>query len=92
MEQQNTEAARPSLIERRKALAPKVAEIVGRIIGESDPAHDAELFDLGADSLDHVEIVMEVEKEFYIRIPDDQASELKTINQFADYLASVHNL
>ena len=41
--------------------------------------------DLGADSLDLVEIIMAVEDEFTIDIPDEHAEKLQTVQQFADY-------
>jgi acyl carrier protein len=41
--------------------------------------------DLGADSLDTVELIMEFEKEFNIAIPDDQA-EIQTVGQAVDYV------
>ena len=37
--------------------------------------------DLGADSLDTVELIMEFEKEFNIAIPDDQAEKISTVGQ-----------
>jgi len=41
--------------------------------------------DLGADSLDLVEIIMAVEDEFTIDIPDEHAEKLQTVQQLADY-------
>ena len=41
--------------------------------------------DLGADSLDLVEIIMSVEDEFIIDIPDEHAEKLQTVQQLADY-------
>lgn len=41
--------------------------------------------DLGADSLDLVEIIMAVEEEFGIDIPDEHAEKLQTVQQLADY-------
>lgn len=35
--------------------------------------------DLGADSLDTVDLIMELEKEFGVKIPDDQAEQIKTV-------------
>ena len=43
--------------------------------------------DLGADSLDTVELIMEFEKEFNIAIPDDQAEKISTVGQAVDYIA-----
>ena len=42
--------------------------------------------DLGADSLDVVEFVMEVEKEFGITIPDEEATQLVTVGDAVDYI------
>ena len=42
--------------------------------------------DLGADSLDTVELIMEFEKEFNVSIPDDQAENITTVGQAIDYL------
>lgn len=44
--------------------------------------------DLGADSLDVVEFVMEVEKEFNITIPDEEASKLITVGDAIKYIES----
>ena len=42
--------------------------------------------DLGADSLDTVELIMEFEKEFDIQIPDDQAENIATVGQAVKYI------
>ena len=42
--------------------------------------------DLGADSLDTVELIIEFEKEFNIAIPDDQAENIQTVGQAVDYV------
>lgn len=42
--------------------------------------------DLGLDSLDVVEVVMELEHEFNIQIPDNEADSLKTVGQAIDYI------
>ena len=42
--------------------------------------------DLGADSLDVVEIVMALEEEFEIEIPDEDAEKIKTVQQIVDYI------
>ena len=44
--------------------------------------------DIGADSLDIVELVMELEEEFDIQIPDDQAEKIKTVGQAVEYIKS----
>lgn len=42
--------------------------------------------DLGADSLDTVELIMEFEKEFNVSIPDEQAENIQTVGQAISYL------
>ncbi|MBI9036976.1 MAG: acyl carrier protein [Bacteroidales bacterium] len=42
--------------------------------------------DLGADSLDTVELIMEFEKEFSIAIPDDQAEKISTVGDAISYI------
>ena len=42
--------------------------------------------DLGADSLDTVELIMAFEEEFGVEIPDDQAENIKTVGQAVSYL------
>ncbi|MDE6431423.1 MAG: acyl carrier protein [Duncaniella sp.] len=42
--------------------------------------------DLGADSLDTVELIMEFEKEFGITIPDDQAEKISTVQNAIEYI------
>ena len=44
--------------------------------------------DLGADSLDTVELVMDLEEHFQIEIPDEAAEKLRTIKDAVDYIAS----
>ena len=44
--------------------------------------------DLGADSLDTVELVMALEEEFDIEIPDEAAEKIKTVQDTVDYISS----
>jgi len=44
--------------------------------------------DLGADSLDTVELIMQLEEEFGIEIPDDDAEKITTVQAAVDYLES----
>ena len=44
--------------------------------------------DLGADSLDTVELIMEFEKEFNIKIPDEDADKIATVRNAIDYVAN----
>ena len=47
--------------------------------------------DLGADSLDTVELIMEFEKEFKIQIPDDQAEKIQTVGDAIAYIEETTN-
>ena len=49
------------------------------------PEHNI-MDDLGADSLDVVEIVLKVEEEYDITIPDEDAEEIKTVQDLIDYV------
>ena len=42
--------------------------------------------DLGADSLDTVELIMAFEEEFGVEIPDDEAEKIKTVKDVVDYI------
>jgi acyl carrier protein len=46
--------------------------------------------DLGADSLDTVELIMEFEKEFNIAIPDDQAEKISTVGDAITYIENTN--
>ena len=47
--------------------------------------------DLNADSLDIVELVMELEDSFEMQIPDEEAEKIKTVGQAIDYIAAHQN-
>ncbi|MBL6447159.1 acyl carrier protein [Fulvivirga sp. 29W222] len=56
-------------------------------IAETEVTPDANFVkDLGIDSLDYAELVMEFEQTFDIRIPDEDAEKLQTINQAVNYI------
>jgi acyl carrier protein len=70
-------------------IAQKVKSIIIDKLGveESEVTSGASFTnDLGADSLDTVELIMEFEKEFNISIPDDQAENITTVGQAIAYL------
>lgn len=72
-------------------IAQKVKSIIIDKLGveESEVVNEASFTnDLGADSLDTVELIMEFEKEFNISIPDDQAENIGTVGQAIEYLES----
>ncbi len=61
-------------------------------IAESEITPDANFVkDLGIDSLDYAEIVMEFEQTFDIRIPDDDAEKLQTFDQAINYIMAKVN-
>jgi acyl carrier protein len=65
-------------------IAAKVKAIIVDKLGvdESEVTNDASFTnDLGADSLDTVELIMEFEKEFDLAIPDDQAEKISTVGE-----------
>jgi len=67
----------------------KVKEIIIDKLGieESEITNSASFTnDLGADSLDTVELIMEFEKEFNVSIPDEDAEKIGTIGQAISYL------
>ena len=69
--------------------ATKVKDIIEKELGvEREKLTDSASFieDLGADSLDIVELVMEFEKEFNIDIPDEDAEKLRTVGDAMAYL------
>jgi len=71
-------------------IANQVTKIVVEQLGvdEKSVLPEASLIDdLGADSLDTVELVMALEEEFGLEIPDDAAEKIKTIQQIVDYIA-----
>jgi len=70
-------------------IAGKVTAIIVDKLGvdENEVNVDASFTnDLGADSLDTVELIMEFEKEFDIQIPDDQAENIGTVGQAISYI------
>jgi acyl carrier protein len=70
-------------------IASKVKGIIVEKLGvdESEVTPEASFTnDLGADSLDTVELIMELEKEFNVSIPDEQAENITTVGQAINYL------
>jgi len=73
------------------SLEPKINKIIEEQLGvEADRIKPEASFidDLGADSLDIVELVMAMEEEFELEIPDEEAEKLKTVKDVQDYIAS----
>ncbi|MCX7084568.1 MAG: acyl carrier protein [Methylococcales bacterium] len=69
-------------------IEERVKKIVAEQLGvKEDIANDASFVDdLGADSLDTVELVMALEEEFECEIPDDEAEKITTVQQAIDYV------
>jgi len=70
-------------------IAARVKKIIIDKLGvdESEVTPEATFTnDLGADSLDTVELIMEFEKEFNISIPDEQAENIKTVGEAIAYI------
>jgi acyl carrier protein len=70
-------------------IASRVKAIIVDKLGvdENEVTQEASFTnDLGADSLDTVELIMEFEKEFNIAIPDDQAENIGTVGEAVKYI------
>ena len=75
-------------------IASRVKAIIVDKLGvdENEVVNDASFTnDLGADSLDTVEIIMDFEEEFDVEIPDDDAEKLTTVQSALDYINSKLN-
>lgn len=71
------------------SIEEKVKQIIVDKLGVDEAEVTAEASfqnDLGADSLDTVELIMEFEKEFDISIPDEQAENIQTVGQAISYV------
>lgn len=72
-------------------IADKVKKIVVEHLGvDEDKVTDTASFidDLGADSLDTVELVMAFEEEFGIEIPDDAAEKIQTVKDAIEFISA----
>jgi len=72
-------------------IAERVRKIVAEQLGvnESEIKNESSFVDdLGADSLDTVELVMALEEEFETEIPDEEAEKITTVKQAIDYVKS----
>ncbi len=70
-------------------VSQRVIDIVAEQLGvdrEKVTPETSFVNDLGADSLDTVELVMELEEEFDINIPDDAAEKIQTVGQAIDFI------
>lgn len=74
-----------------KSIEDKVKSIIVEQLGvnEEQVVPDAKFIeDLGADSLDTVELVMAFEEEFSIEVPDEEAEKLQTVGDVVSYIDS----
>ncbi len=77
------------------ALEAKVKEIIANQLGVNpdEVTNEASFIDdLGADSLDTVELVMALEEEFGMEIPDDEAEKIKTVGDAIEFIKSHANI
>ena len=73
------------------SIEERVKQIVVEQLGvkEEDVSGDSSFVDdLGADSLDTVELVMALEEEFKTEIPDEEAEKITTVQQAIDYISA----
>lgn len=76
------------------SVLERVTNIVSEQLGvDKDKISSETSFvnDLGADSLDTVELVMELEEEFDVNIPDDAAEKIQTVGQAVEFIAQNAN-
>ena len=77
-----------------KSIEDKVKDIIVEQLGvnpEQVTLQAKFIEDLGADSLDTVELVMALEEEFETEIPDDDAEKITTVQQAIDYIRARQN-
>ena len=73
----------------REEVFERVKEVLTEQLGvDGDQITNEASFteDLDADSLDLVELIMELEDQFGVKIPDEEAQGIKTVNQAVDYI------
>ena len=73
----------------RNEMQKKIVDIIANQLGVDKEMVTAEanvVDDLGADSLDVVELVMALEEAFDLEIPDDEAEKIRTVKDIFDYL------
>ena len=76
--------SRAEILDKLKALIAESLDVEKATITEGSAFID----DLGADSLDIVELVMQLEKEFGIEIPDEEAEKIQTVANAVDHIHS----
>ena len=73
-----------------KDIESRVKKIIGQHLGvqEDDVKNDTTIEDLGGDSLDQIEIVMDLEDEFRIELSDAEAEKIVTLGSAVEFVAS----
>ena len=74
------------MVDVQKRIIELIAEQLDKDVSEITPEMSF-ADDLGADSLDLVELIMTVEEEFNIEIPDEEAEKIRTVKDIVEYLA-----
>jgi len=75
----------------KEEILAKVKNVVAEKlnVGENQVTVDAKFVeDLGADSLDQVELIMALEDEFELKIPEEEAEQLSTVGAAVDYIVT----
>ncbi len=73
------------------SIEQKVKSIIAENLGVAEDEiklTSSFIDDLGADSLDIVELVMQMEEEFEVEIPDEEAENIKTVQNAVDYITA----
>ena len=73
----------------KEDLESRIIEIIAEQLGMDSTEVESEstyVDDLGADSLDIVELIMALEEEFEVEVPDEEAEKLLTVHQTVEYI------
>ncbi len=76
------------------SIESRVKQIVAEQLGVDDAdvtANASFIDDLGADSLDIVELIMAMEEEFDVKIEDEEAENIKTVKNAIDFISNIQN-
>lgn len=74
----------------REEIKKKLIPLIERITWENDIKDESQFnYDLGFDSLDAVDLIIDTEREFGISIPDERAEKVKTVKDAIDLIESL---
>lgn len=73
---------------REKIITDIIATIEDKFVSKHTAANECSslTMDLGLDSMDSIELIMDLEKQFNITIPDEEAERMKTVGDIANYI------